>query len=65
MSVDYQATYHADLSILKCEAMESASPGRAGRDGASTERPLVVVRGDRRVLFGPGVDDFNEFDDPC
>lgn len=30
-----------------------------------TECPEVVTHGDRRVLFGPGLDDFNAFDDPC
>ncbi len=34
-------------------------------DSGRTESPVLVHDGDRTVLFGPGLDDFNELDDPC
>lgn len=35
------------------------------RSPATAEGPLSVLCGDRPMLFGPGVDDYNELDDPC
>jgi hypothetical protein len=65
MSADYQVIYNPNFSTPKLEMMHGDPPGLRGRDEPSAERPLVVMHGERRVLFGPGVDDFNEFDDPC
>lgn len=40
--------------------------GRETDSQAELDRaPVTVDRAGRPVLFGPGVDDFNQYDDPC
>lgn len=66
MSIDYQVIDNRDFS-LRHGVTDALGPQVAPRsvEPLTVDRPIVVVCGDRRVLFGPGLDDINELDDPC
>jgi hypothetical protein len=55
------------LNVPVRNALGKVATHRALDRSADTDvhGPVVLTHGDGRVLFGPGIDDFNAFDDPC